>query len=211
MSRLKQIGDWFEQRLQIAGAIRETADASGAPPIGELVVRLRQRCADRLHPAGLHRHHAGADLRAFGRRSLEQPAISQPRCHPGMVPARGAWLGLQLHGRARAHPHGAGVSVRRLQVSPRADLDLGRISAADDAGHGLHRPGSALRSGCLLGSRHRSRHHGPCSAARRRASCICCWAVPLSPAIRCRDSSRCTCSSFPACSSASSACTCSWC
>src|ERR1035438_6924372 len=26
------------------------------------------------------------------------------------------------------------------------------------------------------------------------ASCICCWAVPLSPAIRSRDSSRCTCS-----------------
>src|SRR5664280_2214244 len=25
MSRLKQIGNWFEQRLQIAGAIRETA------------------------------------------------------------------------------------------------------------------------------------------------------------------------------------------
>jgi ubiquinol-cytochrome c reductase cytochrome b subunit len=34
-------------------------------------------------------------------------------------------------------PHGAGLPVWRLQVSPRADLDPGCLSAADDAGHGF--------------------------------------------------------------------------
>ena len=40
-----------------------------------------------------------------------------------LVPARHAWLGIELHGRRRAHPHGAGVPLRRLQIPARTHLD----------------------------------------------------------------------------------------
>ena len=73
----------------------------------------------------------------------------------GLVHPRPARLGLELHGRHRAHPHGAGLPLRRVQVSARADLDRRRLPAAHDARHGVHRPGAALRSGRLLGTRHR--------------------------------------------------------
>ena len=60
---------------------------------------------------------AGAPLRPLRRRSLEQPADPQSPGHRWVVHSRPARLGLELHGRHRAHPHGAGLPLRRVQVS----------------------------------------------------------------------------------------------
>ncbi len=147
------------RRLVRAPAANRRRDSRGrrAPhsaQVGELVVRLRQRCAHHLRPASGYRHTAGAHVRSQRGRSLEQPSVSEPRCDAGMVPARHAWLGLQLHGGRRAHSHVPGLPFWRIQISPRANVDCRRLPAADDLGHGLHRSGAALRSGRLLGHRH---------------------------------------------------------
>ena len=125
--------------------------ASGPAKHRQLVVRLRQRRSVGLMLQIVTGILLALCLRSFRRRSLEQPASPESRRGLGMVYTRAARLGLELHGRHRADPHGAGVSVRRLQVSSRADLDRRRFPAADDARHGVHRPGSALRSGRVLG------------------------------------------------------------
>src|ERR1017187_6444700 len=66
-------------------------------------------------------------------------------------------------------PIGASASGSPLLAAfrfSRADLDPGCVSAADDPRHGLHRPGPALRPGCLLGPRHRGLHCWPRSDSR---------------------------------------------
>jgi hypothetical protein len=198
MSRLAKIGDWFEQRLKIWPMVQETAEHR-VPQVRQLVLRLRQRGAHRFHAADLHRHHAGADLCAFRGRGLEQSAVPQSWRHAGMVSARGAWMGIELHGRHRAHPHGAGGDVRGLQVSPRADLDRWHLPAADDAGHGVHRPGAALRSGCVLGVRHRRLDLRPCAVHWRMGRTSAARWPHHRRATRCRGSSHFMCSSFPGC------------
>ena len=87
--------------------------------------------------------------------------------HARLVSSRHARLGIGLHGRHRAHPHGAGVPLRRLQISARAHVDHRRLPAPPDPRHGLHRPGPALRSGRLLGPRHRHIDCQPRSLHRR--------------------------------------------
>ena len=103
--------------LAARGADSRSRRASRAAQHGELVLRVRQRGAHRLPSAARDRHSAGADLRALGRRSMEQPAGSESRGGARLVHPRAARMGLQLHGGDRPHSHGAGVSVRRLQVS----------------------------------------------------------------------------------------------
>src|SRR5262245_8396408 len=135
----------------------------------KLVVRFRQRGPDRIHPAGSHWHSAGHRLCPLGLRSLEQPSDAQPRSHTGLVPARHARLGFELHGCPGTHPHGPGVPVWSPQVSTGIYLDRGRLPAADDARHGVHRSGPTLRPGRLLGPGHWRRDHGPCPFHRRLA------------------------------------------
>ncbi len=45
---------------------------------------------------------------------------------------------------------------------------VGDLPAAHDARHGIHRSGAALRSGRVLGARHRRIHRQPCSDCRSR-------------------------------------------
>ena len=169
---------WYKAHLRLvrAAAAARRADqgrraASGAEEHGELVVRLRQREPDAADSAGRDGHSAGAGVCAFGGARVEDAAGSEPSTAAGMVSARDARMGIELHGRRRADPHGAGVSLRRVQVSARADVDSRRLPAADDAGHGVHRAGAALRSGCVLGARHRGVDHEPRAVDRRRSWC----------------------------------------
>ena len=182
---------WYKRPLRLARAAPATRRpdqggraASGAEEHRELVVRLRQRQPGAADPAGGHRHSAGAGLRAFGGQRVELAAGPQSPIAAGLVSARHARMGIELHGRHRAHPHGAGVSLRRLQVSARAHLDPGRLHAADDAGHGVHRPGAALRPGRLLGTGHRRVHRGPRAAHRRAAGAPDAGRARSSPAPR---------------------------
>src|ERR1700741_4448786 len=87
---------------------------------------------------------------------MEQPADFESWHFAGMVHSRLARMGLEFHGRNCFDSHGAGFSFWSLQVSTRADLDGGRVSAANDAGHGFYRTGVAIRSGRVLGIRNRS-------------------------------------------------------
>ena len=149
------------------GADSRRRGTSGAAQHGELVVRLRQRRAGRVLPAARDRHPSRDGVRALRGRGMEQPAGVEPPGRVRLVRSRAARMGIELHGRDRPHPHGAGLPVRRLQVSARADVDRRRLSPADDARHGVHRADAALRPGCVLGSRDRRLDREP--RARRRA------------------------------------------
>ena len=129
--------------------------ASGSARDRKLVLCFRQRRAHVFHAPDCHRHTACADLRAFRGRGVEQPADPQSRHLSGLVHTSSARLGLEFHGRDCPDPHGAGLPLWSLQVSKRTDLDRWRPSLARDARHGLYRPGTAIRPGCLLGIRHR--------------------------------------------------------
>ena len=103
---IQKIGDWFEQRLKLAPFVRATMEhpvptksASWFYVFGSaaLTVFIMQIFTG-IMLALIYVPSAG--------RSLEQPAVPQSRRHAGMVPARRTWLGLELHGRHRAHPHG---------------------------------------------------------------------------------------------------------
>src|SRR3954465_12349592 len=76
--------------------------------------------------------------------------------HPGT-----ARLGIKLHAGHRADPHGPGLPLRRLQISARTHLDRRRLPVTGDSRHGVHRPGTALRSGRLLGTWDRCFHRQP--------------------------------------------------
>src|SRR5580704_2082512 len=82
----------------------------------ELVLRFWQCRAGDFYVASGHWNFAGADLRAIWRGGVEQLAGAQSRCNAGLVRARAAWMGLELHGRGGADSHGAGVSFRSLQI-----------------------------------------------------------------------------------------------
>ena len=58
MRLMQKIGAWFDQRLQLGTPIRETVGASGSAQDRELVVRLRQRRADRVSAPDRHRNSA---------------------------------------------------------------------------------------------------------------------------------------------------------
>ena len=122
----------------------------------ELVLCFRQRRTHVFHAPDCHRHPARADLCALGGRGVEQPPDAQSRRFSRLVHTSPARLGLEFHGRDCPDPHGAGLPVWSLQVSQRTHLDRWRLSFTCDARHGFYRPGAAIRSGCLLGIRHRS-------------------------------------------------------
>ena len=162
MRLISRIGQWFDRRLQLAAPIRDIAEhpvprstASWWYVFGSaaLVVLILQVVTGIL----LALCYVPSAAEAWN--SLQ---TSESRCGAGMVHPRAARLGLELHGRHRAHPHGAGVSVRRIQVSPRAHLDRRRFPSADDARHGIHRAGLALRSGRVLGTGHWGVDCEPC-------------------------------------------------
>ena len=85
---------------------------------------------------------------------------------------------------------------------------VGVFLLAPHAGHGLHRPGDAFRSGRVLGARHRRVDHGPRAAHWGPAGAAHARRPDHRRAKRCRAFSRFTFSSFPACCSPSSACIC---
>ena len=147
-----------QRRLRLvraAAAARRAGQGRGAAPgaeeHGELVVCVRQREPYAADSADRDGNSAGAGVCAVGGACVEQPAGAEPSGAAGMVSAGDARVGIELHGRRGADPHGAGVSVWSVQVSARADVDSGRFHAADDAGHGVHGAGAAVRSGCVLG------------------------------------------------------------
>ena len=140
--------------------------ASCAAQLGELVVHLRQRDAGRVHPAGRHRHLPRDCLYTSGRPRLGQPHLSELPATARMVSARAARMGLQLHGRPDVHSFDPGVCVRRLQISARAHLGRRMRAALVHARDGVHRPGAALRSERILGTRHRRVDRGPHSDHR---------------------------------------------
>src|SRR5580698_5999575 len=111
--------------------------ASRAARDRKLVLCIRQRCANVFHSPDRHWDSSCSHLCSFGRRGLEQPSDSQSRYLVRLVHSRIAWMGLKFHGCDRPDPHGAGFSVRSLQVSARVDLDDRRIPATDDAGDGF--------------------------------------------------------------------------
>ncbi len=114
MSRLTQIGDWFEQRLKIGPAIRETATH-----------RVPTKSASWFYVFGsaaltvfMLQIFTGIMLALIyvpsAQGAWDSLQYSESRRHPRMVSARRAWLGIELHGRHRAYSHGAGRTVRRL-------------------------------------------------------------------------------------------------
>ena len=148
------------------GAHSRSCGTSRAAKHRELVVCVRQRRAHRFPPATRDRNSAGAYLCSLGWRSMEQPAGSESSDDAWLVYPRDAWMGLQLHGGDRPHSHGAGISLRRLQISPRTHLDHRRLSLVDDSRHGIHRSSHALRSGRVLGIGDRSVDRQPRSDSR---------------------------------------------
>ena len=161
MRLIKDLGEWFDQRLQLGKPIKEAMEhpvprssASWAYVFGSGSLRVM-----------ILQFITGICLAFVYVPSADQAWTSlQVLNHQQslwLVHPRLARLGFQLHGRSGADPHGAGLPVRRLQVPPRTDLDRRRFSSADDARHGVHRPGAPLRSGCLLGPWHRRFRHGP--------------------------------------------------
>src|SRR5271156_3952998 len=137
--------------VEVGRADQGYGSSPGAEEHGQLVVRLRQRQFRAVNVTDRYRYPVGHRLCTLGGRGLEQSAGVEPSAPAGLVPARDAWLGLELHGRRGADPHVPGIPLWRLQVSSRTHLDPGRVSALDDLGHGIHRAGDALRSGCVLG------------------------------------------------------------
>ena len=72
MGVIRKIGEWLDARLQLAGTIRETAEHR-VPETRPVGLRLRKRRVSRLHHANCYRHFPRDCLRAFRRRSLQQP------------------------------------------------------------------------------------------------------------------------------------------
>ena len=154
------------RRLARSASRTRRADRGGGDPPRparhrELVVRVRQRHAGVLRGAGRDRHLPRDRVRPLGRRRLAEPRGAQLRAAPRLVPARGARLGLELHGRADERAPDPGVPLRRLQVPARADVDRRRDPVPLYARHGVHRTGAALRPGRVLGARHRRRDRRP--------------------------------------------------
>ncbi len=122
----------------------------------ELVLCFWQRRLCRLHASDRNRHPAGVHLCALCRRGLEQPPNSESPGSIRLVRSSASRLGLGLYAGSCPHPHGSSVPVWRVQVSARADVGRGSSTFACDPGDGVHGAGSAIRSGRLLGSWHRS-------------------------------------------------------
>ena len=196
MHFLAQIGEWFDRRLQLAAPIREVAEhpvprntASWWYVFGSaaLTVFILQLVTGIL---------LALDLRPVGQRGVEQSAGFEPRRNSRVVHPRDARMGLEFHGGNCPDSHGPGVSLWSLQISAGAYLDCRRFPSAHDAGHGLQRAGSAVRSGRVLGTRNRrlNREPRPCSRSRdrevdaRRADHRWCHAFPILCAARIRNS-----------------------
>ena len=98
----RPVGDWLDERLGLGDAARggrptppraarhrRAGGTSSAAPRSSCFVR-----------AGRDRHLPRDRLRAVGRRRVAEPRGPQLRAAARLVPARGARLGLELHGRA---------------------------------------------------------------------------------------------------------------
>ena len=165
MRVIRIVGRWFGERLQIGAPIAEALEHPGAAQHRELGLRVRQRRVDVFGlqiVTGVLLAMVYVPVRGRG---VGQPSDAQSSRRARMVRARAARMGIERDGGDRPRPHGAGVPLRRAQVSARADLDRRRVPAALHARHGLHRSGAALRPGRLLGPRHRR--------VDRRAACPC--------------------------------------
>ncbi len=114
-----------------------------------------------LRASACYGNSSRADLCAIGRRGVEQSANPEPPSDARMVHSGPARLGFEFHAGHRADPHGAGISLRSLQVSARADVDSRHLPSADDIGDGVHRPSAAIRPGRLLGAGNRGLHIEP--------------------------------------------------
>ena len=118
------------------------------------------RSSSRSSPASASRW---STCRRRTRRGTSLESRSTTSSPARLVPARAARLGLELHGRADAHPHDPGVPLRRLQVPARADLD-GRRRAAPAAR-------SAWRSPARSCASTRTRTGASASARRSPGAC----------------------------------------
>ena len=155
MRLIRKLGDWFDLRLQLATPIRETMEHPVPRETASWVYVFGSAALTCFMLQLVTGISARADLCALRGRSVEQPADPQSWHCSRLVHSSLARLGLEFHGRDCAHPHGAGLPLRSLQISPRTDVDGRRSSPTRDARHGLYRPGAAIRSGRLLGTGHR--------------------------------------------------------
>ena len=127
MHWLKETYHWFEMRLKLEGPIKEVAlhpvprnTASWWYVFGSAsFVLLMLQIATGILLAIVYVPSAGEAWNSLQVLNHQLPL--------GWFFARHAWLGFELHGRRGTDPHGTGISLRGLQVSPRADLDPGRV------------------------------------------------------------------------------------
>ena len=113
----KQTYDWLERRVQLEAPVREAvlhavpkSTASwwyvfGSASLTLLILQI----VTGILLALVYTPSAG--------QGVEHPAVAQPRHSAGLVSACDAWMGIELHGRRGADPHGAGLPVRSVQVS----------------------------------------------------------------------------------------------
>ncbi len=165
---LREFGEWLDERLGVGAPLAEVTGHRVPRQTASWWYVFGSGTLVAVRDPGGHRRLPRDGLRALGRRRLAEPRGAELRAAARLVPARGTRLGLELHGRHDEHPRGAGVPLRRLQVPARADLDRRRLPAPLHARDGVHRPGAALRSGRLLGPRHRRGDRGPHAAAGTR-------------------------------------------
>ena len=164
MSRLEKIGDWFDQRLQIGGAVREAA----THPVPRKSASWWYVFGSAALTLFILQVFTGIMLALIYVPSAAEAWNSLQYLNHGVTLG---WFLRAVHGWG-SNFMVAVVLIHMCQVFlfgaykfPRELTWIRRrLPAADDAGHGVHRTGSALRSGCLLGPGHRRIHHRPRSA-----------------------------------------------
>ena len=100
--------------LEVGRADQGHGPPPGSDEHGQLVVCLWQRQFRSVNATDCHRDPAGHRLCSLCGRGLEQPAGVEPATSAGVVLARHAWLGIELHGGRGVDPHGAGIPVWRV-------------------------------------------------------------------------------------------------
>ncbi len=110
-----------------------------------------------------HRDHPRDVLQAGSRRGVRVDPLHHERPHVGLARPRHAPLGRERLHHPHVLPHGAGVSLRRLQVPARGELDRRRRPAHPRDVRGLHRVPLAVGPDVVLGlgRRHQHHRHGP--------------------------------------------------
>ena len=177
---LRALGDWFDARLSLRDTLlpmlRHPIPREVAGPMGWWYVfgsaSLTLLMIQIVTGIGLALVYVPAADKAYDSLLFLNYDVAAR-----LVSAGAALLRRLGHGRPGPGAHDPGLSARRLQVPPRADLGHGRVSAPVHAGHVLHGPGAALGPGRLLGPGGR-RVDGRASAGHRAVGgAACSWAA----------------------------------